>query len=349
MAYATGGGGNVVNLLNAIRDFAVGLGWTIAKQGTSGTGSYLFLQKGIAAITMQSRTDNTVTAYPAGGGAAVTTQSHQIRAFANTSINTALTTWFGHPGYPRGSSEDLNYGAIVGDLTGPLGAWHLFSNATGDYVHVAVQTTADRFVHFGFGLLDKGSMTHSGAAYVTGAENVWYPNSSQTDPASGSLLYNKPANAKPPFGPTSSLYIPNALPAGYGTTACSSNGLVSIAIPRYPIFFQNTPAAFPTFGTDAGLLGHIIGASTAGWSGTVPLFGIPALIQNLARTRHCVIGMYPDVRLLNMEGMIPGQEITLTTDTWKVFPIMRQEPWSSSGTKFAASTGQYAMAYKKVP
>jgi hypothetical protein len=202
-------------------------------------------------------------------------------------------------------------------------------------------------VHFGFGVIDKGEMTHSGAGYVTGANNVWYAASNTTDPTNGVNLFNKPRFASAPFGTFSAIYVPNALPAGYGTVACNNTSSALTSYLRNSLILQDNPANFPVSGS-GGLLDHVIASATAGWSGTVPLYGIPLVIRNIARSRHCAIGMFPDVRFLNMDGLLPGAEITLAEDTWKVFPIMRQEAWASSNTRFVATTGQYAVAYKKV-
>jgi hypothetical protein len=362
MAYATSGGGNIQALVNAIRDFAVGLGWTNAGSGTNSRGGYQFLQKGICNVAMEWITTGTYFTYTTSGGAGSNIADHRLRAFTGSGINASRTTYYGHPGYPNGTVEYSGSltsvrptlcGVETNNLTGPLSAWHLFSNATGDYIHVAVNTNADFWSHFSFGLVDKGAMTHSGAAYVAGATNYYARDNNNADPGYSPLNYNKPSSQRPIFSDVyTQLYIPDALPveSGFTTIAMPSFGWPSTAgsCVHYPLAFRDGPSYFPSNdGLGAALLDHVAGASAPTWSGQVPLYGIPSIIRRNDDGKIITVGMYPDVRYVNMTGLLPGQEITLSGTTWKVFPIMRQEPWSSSRTLFVATSGQYGVAYKK--
>lgn len=360
MAYQSGGGGTISDLVNAIRDFSIAQGWTNSGQGSLSSGGYLYLSKGICKVSMQWDNTHTETSYQTPGSSTTTSvHNDRILAFVNDAFSTGVTTWFGHgTAYPGGTQEYQGMASCVADLYGPLGAWYLFSNSTGDYIHVAVQTTSDRFSHFSFGLVDKGSMTHSGAAYVTGTNNVWWPDNQASDPSSGQLTYNKPVNHLAPFmgnsvrgniGRGSTLYIPNALPGDMPVCGCSFalSGQASCD-PYSTLAMQNTPLLFP-MNAPGGLLDHVISASAPAWAGVTPMMGLPAILGKHDASKFCAVGLYPDVRLTNLDGVDPGQELTLGSDTWKVFPILRKAPWSDSGVAFKPSSGLYGIAYKKIP
>ena len=353
MAYQTGSGGDVSAFFAAIRDFAVAQGWTKSGEGTNATGGYLFLEKGVCHMAAQYYTNWTVTAYDANGDN-YTLTNNGLRATVGSGIDTARTVYWGHPGYPHVGSEIASenyYYSTVKDLTGPLTAWHLFSDEGGNYIHAAVNTQADRWVHFGFGNADIGSFTHSGVGYVTGTNNIWYRDSNNIDPTNyGFYHYNNPRAQQVPFtGANSIYYVPDALTSDFPKFAAlnrwSSGDSVSFVNPT--ITTASKPEQFPLNGTGSAMLDAVIAASTPAWSGQVPMHGSPLLVRLIDYSKYCIVGMYPNVRVLNMEGLLPGSEITLGTDTWKVFPIMRQNSWSASGT-LTLTSGQYAVAHKKI-
>lgn len=353
MAYSTGSGGNVGALFAAIRDFAVAQGWTKSGEGTSATGGYLFLEKGVCHMSAQYYTNWTSNNAYDDNGNQITVNNYGLRAVVNSSINPALTTYWGHPGYPLAGELNLDnyYATTVKDLTGPLVAWHLFSDVDGNYIHAAINTQADRWVHFGFGNADKGAMTHSGAAYVTGTNNPWFRDSNNSDPTNeNAYTYNMPRHHNAPFAGTDSIYyIPDALTADFYPFAAMNrwNGTDHVCIVNSTLITYNKPQLFPSTGFGSAMLDATIAANTPSWSGQLPMHGSPLLVRLYDSSKYCIVGMFPDVRLLNMEGLLPGSEITLGTDTWKVFPITRQNSWSATGT-LTMTSGQYAVAYKKI-
>lgn len=62
-------------------------------------------------------------------------------------------------------------------------------------------------------------------------------------------------------------------------------------------------------------------------------------------------GTYPNVRYLSMERFAPGQEITVGTDVWKVFPMCRKGEGSNSSSdpRYGEPySDNHAFAFKKV-
>jgi hypothetical protein len=376
MAYATGGSGGTLNdLMDALRGFCAGLGWTIDKYDA--VAKLLFMTKGLCSVTMWWGDVSTVPIWsgPNNGGASVNTIDGRIYMALNESNNAALATYHSHPGSVVTSNFDTD-APMVNGLSGNYVAWHFFADpAVSDHVHVVVQKTADIYRHFSFGHVDQKGLTHSGVAYVTATPNKWYRDVNQYNPSNGnSRPYNQPSWQALPFvrnrgyqfgqgtandEPSIMLKNSDAWPAAWtaaGVNVVGANG----ATPHFRTMlglmgdFAN-PNSFPdNAGTGNHLLDMIVISEPMPFSNVVPMFPVPVFrsyFNSLDNSKNalCYLGDFPNVRALNMTNMLPGQEIDLTGDTWKVFPALRQENWAMNGSAEKASSGQFAVAYKKVP
>ena len=75
-----------------------------------------------------------------------------------------------------------------------------------------------------------------------------------------------------------------------------------------------------------------------------PLNGVGLLLPNVVSVNRNneflnPIGVIPGMRYMDMTAYLPGDEFTLGSDTWKVFP------WYSKGGVLSATRG---IAYQKV-
>lgn len=361
MAYVTGSAADLQSLLTAIRDFALAQGWTVDKFVGSATpaSNLLFLRKGVCFATMQGGS-NTFNDYTSGS--AVSSNDIVLRCAIGTGITTALTTFNNHPGSLVTSQTDTDQ-TVINDMAGPFTSYHMFADATvGDHIHVVIQTAPERWQHFSFGHLDKGSLTHSGVAYASGVSRAW-----QQRFAGGSVTgnndYNEVGGQPYPFvGPITGnnqiyghsggcqFHLPDALPNNLTNwpivQAASSHSLLIGINPSRPVDYPSGQSGT----TRMRLLDTLIMNPATQWAGNVLLWAMPVLITSAALSQMCYVGDFPNVRALNMEGMTPQQEILLGSDTWKVFPIGRQSSWglkADIGDQFAS--GHFALAYKKVP
>lgn len=349
MPYATATGSNTQDFVDAVRQFAVANGWTQVKWDT--TNRLLFLEKGICKVSIGWNVTGTQVAYTQNSttsGERADVNDYIVKATLATALVPGATNYYGHTGSLVANDTDADR-VVCNNLTGPFVDWHLFSNVAGDYIHAVVQAQAGLFTHFGFGVGDKLGMTHGGVAYLSGTNSIWWKDSYEASAAANAYDYNKPASSCGlQFASTGGrqLYVPDALPAGQSfNNVVSVNGtgihqlvMQSNSDSQWPIYPQN----------GARLLDFVIGSAAPAWSGQVPLIGIPIIVMNSDSTRAICVGAYPDVRICNMTGLLPGQEITMQGDTWKVFPAMAQRSWGDSAVVKAPSSGQYAVAYKKI-
>jgi hypothetical protein len=346
MAYATGSATTANNLLTAIKDFAQSNGWTIDKTATG----LLFLHKGICYVAIQT-TAYTYTDYATGVG--VVTNDTRFDMAISTSFTIALNTFFGHPGSLSTTATDADR-VVCNQLQGPFPEYHLFTDASGNYIHCAVRIGADNWKHISFGLIDKGNFSHSGAAYLTSHAGVFYrQNATATSSAQD---YNDSAEADFPFVSNASrtvaithtgrnFYMPDALP-NTADWPVVNNNLISLIEPA-----DKPSTGYPSTssGAPARILNPVQSAVATQWGGNVMLFPIPVIFFASAISKTCYVGDYPDVRLVNMEGLQNGQELAVASDVWKIFSIGRQTPWyTQAEADFQYTTGQYGIAYKKI-
>lgn len=350
MAYATGSAATVDDLLEAIENFAIAAGWTIAKRGLN----HLFVEKGICKVAM-ARHSLTYTDFSSGTG--VATNDFTIGAALCTAFNLGLSSFINHTGSIVTSETDVDSVHVNGLLNGTP-EYHLFSGGVGDpdYIHLAFRIGVDIWRHFGFGVVDKKGMAHAGAAYITGqAGRFWHDNNPIT---SGGTYFNQAGRTPYPFlsnsnalnnifrGAQNLFYVPDALPATADWPVMRSTAHIHNIAGRdkAPISYPNT-SSIPQPGFSQPLLG----APPSQWGGEAQLFPAPVFIVAPTPLKSCYVGDYPNVRGLNMDGLLPKAELTLGADTWVVFPISRQTPWFSQTEAAATHTsGHYAIAHKKI-
>lgn len=367
MAYATGSAADLPSLMTAIKDFALAEGWTIDKYVNSGTigNNLLFMTKGACAVAFQAAVVTGIADWTTGAN--VPRTENRLRGALATSINTALNTYFGHPGSLVTTATDGDR-IEINDLDGPFAAYHFFSDpSVSDYVHVVVQCGADRYQHFGFGNVDQGDFTHAGVGYLTGVSRPYWRTHSNAVTANTSNNYNKPGSHRSGFATrriavestgstidyadaTFAFHAPDALPAGWAAMHIQRDAYVArvanllhfvpyniIQGPRNEVVLQAPINAMVTYN------------NANNFSGVAAMFGVPAVLSRTGPNQNCYVGDIPNVRLLNMDGMAPGQELTFGGETWVVFPNLRQTGWGNAAVQGdQATSGHYGTAHKKV-
>lgn len=368
MAYATGTGSNQQDFLDAVRSFALGLGWTINRWDT--TAKRFYLSKGLCRVCLLWENVN-ISIYLPGATTTTTVSEGRIRGSLVGTIGAAddYSTFAGCTIKSGQLASASSPHVLMSGMQGPYVGWHLFSNASGDYIHAIVQTSADMYTFIGFGNADKGGLTHSGAAYMfADAGNYWYQASSASNAGSSSQHYQNKAGVQASlfvqagFRNTSAafhIYTENALPVGWtnsvgmaagtysATYFASSQTAMGIRSARNE---YNKPSDYLQNGTEFRLGDPILTMSAPGYSPYVPMLGIPIIAISANNAQACAIGSVPDLRLINLSSLTPQQEFTLGADVWKVFPQLRQTSWSESNANgfLLPTSGQFGIALKKV-
>jgi hypothetical protein len=348
MAYATGSATTLTDLLSAIRTFAIAQGWTIDKWTPAS--NLLFLSDDLTKVAFQAAVEP-LTSFETGA-AVVINQTVLYGALA-TGINAGLNTFWGHPGSIVTAANDVD-AVRINDLSGPFPSYHLFADpALGRHIHVVVQTASDRWQCFGFGRVDKGGLTHAGSSYLTGGSRSWVRAAGAVDAAL--QYYNLASGFTTGFAVNAgrtginnavlNLYSPDALP---DDSAEWPKMIASASIMPH-LTGRSRPDEWPGE-RNAHLLSGVVRHPVSQFSGAAMFHALPVVQMAAGASKLCWVGDFPNVRLVNMDGMRPGQLVEIAADDWLVFPVGRQVPWGTQvQTGFQFSTGQYALAFKRVP
>ncbi len=230
---------------------------------------------------------------------------------------------------PIASQPNVSGEAVCTLLAGPYPRAFMFASGDQVWVSVAIARSGE-YRHLTFGVVDKMG-TFEGGTYVDGSSwpgSGWWAN------------FN---NNHAPF-----------LSLGSGTT----RGHVRVDIPvdeRENFFFSFNASGNTRVVSDAGedtsaLAAALVNrADRNAISGRSVLHTIPLYVARTgSETFFSPIGVVHDVRYCSIDKFEPEQEITIGSDTWKVFPVAAKRAMTSAVGERPAASGNYAYAIRKV-
>lgn len=204
------------------------------------------------------------------------------------------------------------------------------------YLHAVVEVTSGVFAHFGMGILSKFGDNWTGGEYAYGVKQGSLVASNGAIDAAGSyLLDGLTSNSNVAF--MASLKM-----SGIPNQGASTWGVVGGAITT-PGNDRGGSARSKVYGgyranTMARAFGRI-GSSNA--QGLVPGYPITCFAQTSTSDLY-YLGSMPDVRGINMQYYVAGDEVTIGGDTWVIFPSRQKSEFNTAGSKYQG------IMYKKV-
>lgn len=316
MAYQTGTSTTIENLMTQLSTFLVANGWT-EDFVTLGDPGRMGLSKNSIFVAFQwSETADS--------------NSGTLAIYQNLSNDDSTNVWnsTGDSGSGAATQTVNSFDSARGvqNFAGPHAAYHFFEqNASPAYCHIVVEVDTNRFRHFGFGELEKiGDWV--GGEYCYG--HTWTQLAGSIDLPSStahSVLLDAQTQGLG-LGHESSIHA-----RGFPEQAAGDRW---ITVGRL--------AGFPATGTDragndrmAGLgssRGAFVGAYMSGHrlsqlTAFKPLIPMPVFMYNNTPAPDLVrfIGTHPDVRLVNMANIDPGETFTIAGETWFIFPWVRKQ------------------------
>ncbi len=330
MSYETSTYTDIADLLAKIRIFAVANGWTANETAASWTN----LSKDGQFVNLRAVDAEYTTNVPG--------------PFIAMRGATGYDSMEGYSTQPGTSSE-----VVSNDLSSG-GSYHIFSD--GDYVHVALQPRVGVFSHIGFGAVDKVG-AYTGGAYLFGL--VWnhahvasaatnnrindpfnnshavpfdcgFSGSNQNQGGHGHILraeVDGKSGSDGWFYYSGNSTLSNAQRRGLGVWRGSSSlGLSPISLGILQTAFERTPSAYNQVGF---------------------LFPVPAMVQR-PDSFYSPVGWYPDVRLVNMTNIQPGQVLSIAGDEWMCFPLKRKTSQRGISASSDLNSWVFGLAYKRV-
>lgn len=223
-------------------------------------------------------------------------------------------------------------------LTGPFPNLYMFSNASGDYVHIVLEWSTGKFRHMAFGKVTQfGTWPGGNGSYFAGS--FW----SQSGLGSGGTtqIIDQPTS------------FAHALP--FDNHPSNSGALLDWTL-NYSngtdVWIGPNEATFGSVQHRQGRGGVRGGANRmyknipeSLFSGLVPLGPMVLGAQKNTDSPVTVrfVGQVPDFRTINITHLAPAAEFTIGSDTWKCFPL------SSKGHTNGQESSLFAgLAYKKI-
>lgn len=309
MAYQLTNATSVEDLIDKIAAFAVTAGWTQRRNS---------LVSGVRTVTLQKSGDNINLWNPS-------TSELRIR---------------GAVGYDAGAAANAQPDQAVSngvcDLgTGPFSNVFLFAaDSPAEHLFAVVEIASGIFRHIAFGELVKYG-TYTGGTFF---DSVWWDNGPSADSVFATSHHRLFDNGT------------DSQANGGGGVRCDVDGNTNYFAPFRAKSIYATPVASggigssnsSTIGEQGDRLVNFIARSVNNLTGNTPLMPILVRVER-ADNYWSNIGEVPGIRAINMERFNPGDEFTISGDTWKVFPWVRKA-FVAADTDYS---GNYAFAYLK--
>ncbi|MCK5131694.1 MAG: hypothetical protein KAR40_06025 [Candidatus Sabulitectum sp.] len=340
MSYETGSASSMSDLMNKLQIFAVANGWTLdqynVESGSSVDGK-LSIHKGSVYVHFlwNANEANHIAMYQSLGysGTGVSQWLH------TDDSGNGVTTLPGGTGWSDTVSTHDGYRFISSIGVGPFTAYHFFQgNGTNEYIHVALEYAPFLYRNFGFGELEK-AWDWTGGEYCYGhcqensspliQEPLLSANGDDSDSDRLATIHveglpNQPAAGK--WG----IFIEKS-ETSLGSPFLDRAG-------ENQVFFSGGSNGGPV-----GFLFNIVPGNSG--DGFLPLTSNGIFYRDAvtAPDNLYFMGWQPDVKTLNMKNFSPGDEITVGSDTWMIFPYVRKQY-----TADLNESRNLGIAYKKI-
>lgn len=317
MAYETGVSTSEEDLLGKIATFAAARGWTVHTGGLGGdapSGQVSFGSDDIWVHAIAVGASDRIHFQPATGY-----------------TSGGATSFEDHPGSPDTSGSANTFGRFEA-IPGPHTAYYLFGNGSSPrYIHCVVEVSSGIYSHWHFGTVEKFG-TYTGGGYCTSL--IW----------SGAV-----STSRPPFASAGAAGGPpmTSVHAQWFRT----DGVLGAGSPNWTREFgpmQNSSQVANLRAPESNLwLGGLMPITQR--TILAPIF----LRKNLTVSvpgRNVLLGRVQDTRLVSMEFHSGGDEITIGSDVWKIFPPRAKNtlPVDNTMTTFTTtSSGYHGLAFRK--
>lgn len=297
-------------LINNLLTFAGANGWTVERNDLAGSNRTATLRKlGVTDYVHIYNTDLTT-----------------IRMRASVGFDAGALP----AAQPNVSGE-----CITPLFEGPYPTSFFFASQDQIWVTVAIALSGE-YRHFTFGRVDKAGV-YDGGTYVDGTD---WPVSSY--PASFSYKH-VPFQGSNVSNNSRSGFVRADIPADGRANWFHNLGHNGTTESRV---FGEAGAAGSSGATAAYLVDR---ADRNAFSGRSILHVIPLFVMRTGTsTYYSPLGVVQDVRYCSINKFEPGQEVTIGSDVWKVFPVAAKRPLGSAPAAGPAGSGDYAYAIKKV-
>lgn len=312
--YETATATDVADLLSKLRTFALANGWTQNYYGarTSGSGNALQINKGGNYVTFKTDT----------GSGTANDPGPYFGCYAHDTYNSGNGTE---------SQANASQVCLNNSMSGPYVAYHFISGTEkgSEFLHVIVEVSSGIFKHTGTGTIVKIGAITSGQ-FVYGSR--WHYSTAQIN-AQDSGAHGIPFDCYEGFSARNGVGTQLRADAdtitwrwleGCYSTSPSGKGMRG--------GFRQINNAAPMMGPSV-----VSASALTGRNVIFPLF----LFADRSGGLISPIGYPPGIRYVNMTYLGGNDILTIGTDQWKCFPVIRK-----NGASGQVNSGVYGFAYK---
>lgn len=305
MAYQTGTATGVNDLLDKLVTFINANGWTQDSYATEGTGKRYHGHKGTMYVNFRAfNVENAPSSGVLQDGGNVGISSISFNAGTGYS---GASAWYNQAGATVNSSGGAR-SIGINAITGAIPSYHFFAHNSGAQITVVVEYTAGKFQRFGFGTLSKYE-AFTGGEYIYASNNGL--NNSVSSPAYGFFRGTHNGSETSNMG---SVYAAIKVDVdsetgwhfnpqcNYGAARRSLKDLNNIW--AYAAGMEVQPNTTNSLAVFFPVIAYI-NRSTSDTTGT----GVSPL------------GELPKVFYCCIQNFVPGQQITLGSTNYRVFPF----------------------------
>lgn len=302
--YETGSASGVVDLITKLEVFMAANGWTTDSFATEGTGKRYHAHRGSVYFNARAYAAETVSGALQDGG------NTNVSALA-MNLSTAATggsAWFDNPGAPA-TSAPLYHTAGLDGLSAAIPAYHFFAHNSGDQIVVVVEYASGYYQWLVFGTLAKFG-TYTGGAYFTGSRhglsNLVQSNNGFVP---GIGFFSKQSQVGTTTSPA---FVSVSVDSETGWHWSDSYSSGRDAAKRYIV--DN----FKRYETTLGIQPNTLNSLAVMMPVVV---SVERGTTSHGSERLSPLGELPGVYFLRISSLTPGQQITLGSDDYRVFPF----------------------------
>ena len=312
--YATGTPTSLADFLNDLATFAASAGWTVDFNGvphfSGATDAYLAVHKDSCYLGYY------VPNTGALGG------SLQLQLFGATGYAGSTA-----PGAQAGAPA--NPSILFPPPVGPYTAYHFFSTASAgvDYLHTLLEYSSGNFLSMYGGCLNP----------VGGATPATYTAGTRWSAIAGGASSSD-------NGPTVFNWTPFSAenPNGFGQDAVQVLATVD-SVARWFFGGATSPARLIGAVKANSKNVHAFARAPNTFNQLTPFIPLSLFVERAVGNVYSYIGDVIDMRWVNLTNNQAKDEITIGSDTWKLFPVIAKLPFGSP----TAATNNYGFAFRK--
>lgn len=306
----------------------------------------------------------TVIGDPGGAGTTMSVANSNGHRFQLSTTETARTDFFSGAFQDRNvrlqyHKEDVGFTTPnnvytnafdTNDFQAPYINLWFFTDDEGTFCHVVAQVSGSRYTTFSFGDLDNKGLHSEALPFVCGSFYKWWRTSSNLTGTFDNYHNINSTEHAIGYLDGNNSYLRVGLPDGVldPTLDFADGPIESPAIRNISQRYYNDPVGISA----SSFLDYFSNLENHTYTGGVMISQFPVCaVGTDDATVHAYIGEIPQIGLVNMYGLAPGQILQFSSEEWIVFPLKQTGPLDATkigaNPKYVTNSAMFGYAIRK--